>query len=106
MRGARAAVFEQVDKNWALVVAGDPLPERDRALVHVLCSDAAVAIAEVVDIVATAAGTTANQVGHPLERLARDARVIRQHATVAPQNMEDAGRVLLGLEPTGIMLRI
>lgn len=106
LRGARASVFEQVDKNWSLAVAGEPLPERDRALLHVLCSDAALAVAEVVDIVASASGTTANQVGHPLERLARDARVIRQHATVAPQNMEDAGRVLLGLEPIGVMLRI
>ena len=80
------------------------VPDNDRALVHILCSDAAAAAAEVVDWLAEAAGTTANQVGHPLERISRDARVVRQHLTVAPHHIEEAGRVLLDLEPTGIML--
>jgi uncharacterized glyoxalase superfamily protein PhnB len=35
---------------------------------------------------------------------ARDARVIRQHVAVAPQHLDDAGRVLLGLPPEGLML--
>ena len=34
----------------------------------------------------------------------RDARVIRQHVTVAPQLVEDAGRVLLGLDPQSFIL--
>jgi len=30
--------------------------------------------------------------------------VVRQHVTVASHHIEDAGRVLLGLEPEGLML--
>ena len=104
LRGARAAVFEHIAGVWELVVAEDPVPDKERALVHILCSDAAAACAQVVDMLAEAAGTTANQIGHPLERIVRDSRVVRQHLTVAPHHIEEAGRVLLGLEPTGIML--
>jgi hypothetical protein len=58
-----------------------------------------------VDLVCEAVGTTANELDSPLERIARDARVVRQHITVAPQHIIDGGRVLLGLEPTEVMLR-
>jgi len=104
LRGARAAAFEHIGHVWNLVKDHQEVPDNDRALVHILCSDAAAAAAEVVDWLAEAAGTTANQVGHPLERISRDARVVRQHLTVAPHHIEEAGRVLLDLEPTGIML--
>ena len=62
------------------------------------------ACAEAVDIIAEAAGTTANQLDSPMERHARDVRVIRQHMTVALHHIDDAGRVLLGLDPQGLML--
>ena len=44
-------------------------------------------------------------IGEPLERIGRDVRVVRQHATVAPHLMEDAGRVLLGLDSDTYVLR-
>jgi alkylation response protein AidB-like acyl-CoA dehydrogenase len=78
--------------------------DRERALLQIACSDAARASADAVDWVAEAAGTTANRLDSPLERYARDVRVIRQHVTVAPQHLDDAGRVLLGLPPEGLML--
>lgn len=102
--GARALVFERVGKLWDDVVAGREVTARDRALLQIACSDAATASAEAVDLVAEAAGTTANVLGSPLERHQRDVRVIRQHFTVAPHHVEDGGRVLLGLEPQGAML--
>ena len=39
-----------------------------------------------------------------LERIARDVRVVRQHVTVANHQIDDAGRVLLGLPAKGLML--
>ncbi len=71
---------------------------------QIACSDAARACVEAVDLVAEAAGTTPNRLDHRMERLVRDVRVVRQHATVAPHHIEDGGRVLLGLEPEGMML--
>ena len=104
VRGARAFVLEAVAELWDGLVAGHAPSDRERALLQIACSDAARACAEAVDLVAEAAGTTANRLDSPLERHARDVRVIRQHVTVAPHHLEDAGRVLLGLPPEGLML--
>jgi alkylation response protein AidB-like acyl-CoA dehydrogenase len=106
LRGARAFVFEAVDDVWQAVLAGTEPTVEQRALLQIACSDTARACAEAVDRVAEAAGTTANFLDSPLERRARDVRVIRQHVTVAPHHLEDAGRVLLGLPPEGIMLNM
>ncbi len=106
LRGARALVYEQTREMWSAVTSGRRLSLEERALFHIACSDSAQACAEAVDLVALAAGSSANVVGAPLERLARDARVIRQHVTVAPSLIDDAGRVLLGLEPESFLLKI
>ena len=104
LRGARASVFERTEDMWRKVVARNEFTLRDRALFQIVCSDAALAAAQAVDTAAEAAGTSANQLEQPLERIARDVRVVRQHVTVAPHHIEDGGRVLLGLKPTGLML--
>lgn len=104
LRAARALVFELLEAMWQRVVAGDDIPLKDRALFHIACSDAVRGAVEAVDRVVDAAGTTANFMSHPLERISRDVRVVRQHLTVASHNIEDGGRVLLGLDPRGAML--
>jgi alkylation response protein AidB-like acyl-CoA dehydrogenase len=104
LRSARALVFERVEALWDTVASGGETTARDRALLQIACSDAAAASAEAVDLVAEAAGTTANDLASPLERQQRDVRVVRQHFTVAPHHLEDAGRVLLGLEPRSPLL--
>jgi hypothetical protein len=52
-----------------------------------------------VDIVCEAAGISASQPSCPLERAARDVRVVPQHVMVSPSAVLTAGRVLLGLDP-------
>ena len=96
--GCRAALMELSAASWQTVTAGDEVSARDRAVFQLVASDAARAAVQVVEALCEAAGTSANQLGEPLERIARDVRVVRQHATVAPHLMEDAGRTLLGLE--------
>ena len=105
LRASRALVFELTETLWRRVCDKTDIPKEERALFHIACSDAAQACAEVVDLVCEAVGTTANELDSPLERIARDSRVVRQHLTVAPQHIIDGGRVLLGLEPTEVMLR-
>jgi len=106
LRGARAFVLEAVAGLWDAVVSGRDYSLREKALLQIACCDAVLACAEAVDSVCLAAGTSANPNDSPLERPARDVRVIRQHVTVGPQHLEDAGRVLLGLEAQGLMLKI
>ena len=102
---SRALVFELVEAMWAKICARERITQREFALFQIACSDAAVGAAEAVDAVCLAAGTTANDRTGPLERLSRDVRVVRQHVTVAPQHIDDGGRVLLGLPPEGAMLK-
>ena len=103
--GARAALLERSAASWETVSAGAEVSVKDRALFHIIASDAARAAVEVVEMLTEAAGTTANRIGEPLERIARDVRVVRQHATVAPHLIEDAGRTLLGLESESMVVR-
>ena len=102
LTGARAALMELTEASWETVVRGDEVSPRDRALFHIVASDTARAAVETVDILCEAAGTSANRIGDPLERISRD---VRQHATVAPHLMEDAGRTLLGLESESYVVR-
>lgn len=104
LRAGRALVTELLEEMWGRVIAGEHISTRERALFQLACSDAVRGCVSAVDAVCDAAGTTANQQAHPLERIARDVRVVRQHVTVASHQIDDAGRVLLGLPPTGLML--
>jgi alkylation response protein AidB-like acyl-CoA dehydrogenase len=105
VRSARALVVEQVAEMWGQVKAHEHISTRERAIFQIACSDAVRGCAEAIDLVADAAGTTANFRGHPLERISRDVRVVRQHLTVASHHIEDGGRALLGLAPQGMMLK-
>ncbi|HEY5645367.1 MAG TPA: hypothetical protein VIS76_05475 [Pseudomonadales bacterium] len=104
VRSGRALVCELLARMWEQVCTGAHITTRERALFQLACSDAVRGCVAAVDAVCDAAGTTANQQDHPLERIGRDVRVVRQHATVASHHIDDAGRVLLGLPAEGLML--
>ena len=72
---------------------------RQRALVRLACSHACQEAIRAVEFVHQAAGTSANAEGSAIGRARRDVAVVAQHIMVAPQFIEDAGRVLLGLDP-------
>jgi len=103
--GARALVLDLLGALWADILAGRRVPAKRLAIFQAACSDAVAGACTAVDLLADAAGTTANMAGHPLERPSRDVRVVRQHVTVASHHVDDAGRVLLGLPAEGAMLR-
>ncbi|MBW2416672.1 MAG: hydroxylase, partial [Deltaproteobacteria bacterium] len=95
---SRAWAFETVGELWDAVAAGHAPTSEQRARVQLACSNAASAAVRAVERVHAAAGTSANFIGHPLERCFRDVQVVRQHIMVSPQWFEAAGRVLLGLD--------
>jgi alkylation response protein AidB-like acyl-CoA dehydrogenase len=55
--------------------------------------------AEAVQMVYTIAGGTANYRRSVLQRALRDVQAVTQHIGAFPQQCEEAGRLLLGLEP-------
>lgn len=97
LRSARAFVFEAVEAVWQAALVDRPTEPRERALVHLACSNAVRASVEAVERVHEVVGTRANFEGHPLERRLRDVRVVPQHMTVSSQWLETSGGVLLGL---------
>ncbi len=101
---ARHALLSETESMWRKACDGEKITAHERAVYQIVCSQGVRGCNEAVDLLADAAGTSANRLDHPLERLSRDIRVVRQHATVGSQHIEDAGRLLLGEEATGLML--
>ena len=60
--------------------------------------------ARVVDLMYTAGGATSVFATCVLERCPRDVRAVTQQITVAPQNWESVGWVLLGMDPGSTLL--
>ncbi len=104
LRGARAFVFDAVSDVWETVNAGDVADRRQRALVRLACSHACQEAIRAVELVHQAAGTSANFEDSPIGKARRDVAVVAQQLMVAPQFIEDAGRVLLGLDPAELIL--
>ncbi|MDH3685493.1 MAG: acyl-CoA dehydrogenase family protein [Myxococcales bacterium] len=96
LRSGRAFVLEAVEELWDAVEVGDEIGPRQRAIVHLACSNAAAAAVRAVEAVHTAAGSAANFESHPLERCLRNVRVVPQHIMASAQWIESAGGALLG----------
>lgn len=96
LRGHHAAVYEHTEHVTRVCYRGDRLSDEDIAIAHLLASEATTGCVYVVESLLEAAGTSANYLGHPLEKLARDIRVIRQHTTVSPQHIDHIGQALIG----------
>ena len=98
--GARAYCLDVVGDLWDTVVRGDRPTTRQRTLVRLACSHAVVSCARAVTGLFEAAGTAMADQSAPLGRCFRDIHTVGQHIMVAPHMIDDAGRVLLGLEPS------
>ncbi|MFY9586104.1 MAG: acyl-CoA dehydrogenase family protein [Actinomycetota bacterium] len=97
--GVRALLYEAAEEIWTTTVAGDEVSKRTNALARLACVEAARVAAAVAHRVSTIAGGSSLYSSSPIQRHARDADAITHHFSVAPPVMEDAGRVLLGLDP-------
>ena len=102
---ARAFVLEQVEALWEAAVSGERITDERRARLQIACSHAVAASKRAVGSVCDVVGMDANNAGTVLERCHRDVQVVGQHVTVAAPLIEDAARILLGLEPTSMVLR-
>ena len=78
----------------------------DRAALYSASLHAAAIARAGVAAMHTAAGTPALYIDCPLERSIRDLHTMEQHIAAQPLWLEDAGRVLLGYEPTHPLLMI
>jgi indole-3-acetate monooxygenase len=101
-QSARAFLWETTARLWAQASAGQPLSQKDMALARLANTNASVVAAQVADLMYSAAGGTAIQTSHPIERLFRDAHAAAQHATASVPTYEQWGRVLIHDDPDSI----
>lgn len=95
----RAWAGQQMDVLWSVASTGRPIEPELHARVRLACSYAVDSAIRAVEVLASAAGTTANRLDGPWPRLLGDVRSVGQHFMVGPQQMQTAGRVLLGQGP-------
>jgi alkylation response protein AidB-like acyl-CoA dehydrogenase len=98
--GARSFLYDTVEDLWQSVCAGQLPSQRQLALGRIAATHAAETAAAVTRIANTLGGGSSIYSTSPLQRHARDAEAVTHHFTVAPHTWEEAGRVLLGREPT------
>jgi indole-3-acetate monooxygenase len=99
LRSARALVHDAMGEAWAATLAGKVPTLEEKAGLLLAAAHAGQVGAEVTDLMFSLGGSSAVFVGHPLERLFRDAQVIRQHGFVNAGRYETVAQVALGLEP-------
>lgn len=99
LRSARAYLHEAADGLMAALAQGPVPPTHAAALNSRLAgAHAAQSSVQAVDLMYTAAGSSAIYASHRIERCVRDVRMITQHMGVAPSNFEGVGATMLGFE--------
>lgn len=99
LESARAFLYDQVDRVWAMVNAGTVADLKDRAMLRLAANNASRAAVEVAQTCFQLSGTTAIFLDNPLQRFLRDALVVNQHAFLSEGHYENAGCIMMGLEP-------
>jgi alkylation response protein AidB-like acyl-CoA dehydrogenase len=99
LRSARAFMYETMADAWARTLAGEPFSVDQRATILCAAAHGGQVGAEVTDMMFASGGSSGVFTRSPLERLFRDAQVIRQHGFVAASRYETVAQVRLGLEP-------
>jgi indole-3-acetate monooxygenase len=102
LRSARAFLYEMVHEAWGTVEQGAPLTAQQIALFRLANTHAVAAGAQAVALVYHAARTSAVITANPLERFFRDVHDATQHLYASPEELSQAGRVLLGLPPDSL----
>jgi alkylation response protein AidB-like acyl-CoA dehydrogenase len=99
-RSARAWFYDLSDEVWQEVLAGRPATDEHNAALRLASAHLAKVCSDVVGRLVEISGTAPIHLGHPLQDLAGDALVPKQHAFLGPSVFDAAGAVLMGLPPT------
>jgi alkylation response protein AidB-like acyl-CoA dehydrogenase len=98
---ARSYVYEATEALWDEVDCGDEASVETRRRARLASTYAAAACAEAVDLLYTAAGSSAIFLDNPLQRYWRDVHTATQHMQIAATGFENMGRLRLTGEVQG-----
>jgi alkylation response protein AidB-like acyl-CoA dehydrogenase len=97
---ARAFLYGAVEDLWQTVNSGGSLTPNQLAFNRMAAINATETGAAVTRAASALAGGSAIYTSASMQRHVRDAEAVTHHFTVAPHVWEDAGRVLMGRQPT------
>ena len=100
--GARAYIMSAVRAALEAIASHAADPSREIAQARLALTHGMHEAVRATTLVFHAAGTNAVYEKNPLERYFRDVHVAVQHAMGRPENIEDAGKALLGLRPESL----
>lgn len=95
IRSGRAFLYEVADDVWGTVSSGGRISDRQVALFRMANTNAMESGARAIDLVYHAAGMDSVYVSSLMERFFRDIHVASQHRHASPEEMYQAGQVLL-----------
>lgn len=104
LRSARAYLFDEIDKTWAVAEATGEIPLERRSDLRLACTHMTRTAADVVRGAYDIGGGAALFLNNDLQRRLRDAHAITQHIVTGPGTYEQTGRIILGLESFGGMI--
>ena len=96
----RSYVADQLDEIWHAAAAHDEITPAQHARARLACSWSVQNCIAAVETLVDAAGSTANFTSSPLGALLNDVRAVAGHFMVGGYQMDTAGKVLLGQDPT------
>lgn len=99
LRSARAYLYDRIADAWEHTLAGKEYSLEQKTESLLASVQVVDACAQAVDLMYSAAGSTGIYKRHRLERLFRDAQVVRQHGFVSDTRYETVGQVAMGLAP-------
>jgi alkylation response protein AidB-like acyl-CoA dehydrogenase len=102
---SRAWLHAAIQQAWNTILSGESVTVAERAELLLAAVNATHRAAEAVQLVYTLAGGSANYRRSSLQRSLRDIHAATQHVGMYPQQYEEAGRMLLGLQPFQPLLR-
>ncbi len=103
-RAARAYLFAEIDRVWAIAQGEGGIPMEARADLRLACTHMTRTGADICRTLYDLGGGATLFETSPLQRHFRDAHAITQHIVTAPSTLELTGRILFGLPTDGGMV--
>lgn len=103
-RAARAYLYSEIDRVWAIAQGEDEIPIQARADLRLACTHMTRTGADICRSLYDLGGGAALFETSDLQRRFRDAHAITQHIVTAPATLELTGRILFGLQTDGGMV--
>jgi alkylation response protein AidB-like acyl-CoA dehydrogenase len=100
LKSARSYFLDVAEETWETACAGEEVTAEQKARIRLSAVNVSDTAAQIVHDLSKVSGSAIINNSHPLNLIRLDAQVPQLHAALGQHMYDDAGAVLLGLEPT------